>query len=299
MHGLLLLDKPPGLTSHDLVHKLRGLVRRLSGERKPSVGHTGTLDPFATGLLPICLGHATRLSRFLLDADKRYLATLRLGQATDTEDCDGAILAERPTDHLTEADVAAALDAMRGPQQQLPPAYSAIHVDGRRAYELARAGHEVHLDPRPIHIHEIALVELRLPDVVFRVTASKGTYVRSLCRDLGERLGVGGHCAALRREATGGFDLSGAHTLDALQALTTADALRAHLIAPLAMLAHLPEHATTAPEAASLRQGRAISAPSHAQPGDTWRLSHDGALVCVARVDPGPTFQPERVLPPP
>jgi len=210
--GILLLDKPSGPTSHDLVQ----IVRRGTGEKK--VGHAGTLDPLATGLLIVCVGAATRLSDYMRDKDKRYRARVRLGQTTDTYDADGAITSESAT--LPERDaVEAALTHFRGVIQQRPPAYSAVKRGGKKAYELARAGVAVELAPRPVEIHSLELLDWAPPDFTLDVTCSAGTYIRSLAHDLGQRLGCGAHLTALRRLASGNFTVNQAVTLDELRKL--------------------------------------------------------------------------------
>jgi len=200
--GVLVVDKPAGPTSHDAVDR----VRRALGERR--VGHAGTLDPFATGVLPVCVGAATRLVRFLSDTSKEYEAELRLGFATTTDDATGEALGpERPVE-VPEARLVEALSALTGRLEQVPPAYSAKRQGGRRLYELARRGLEVERPPVPVTVHSLELLELALPRVRLRVHCSRGTYVRALARDLGERLGTGGHLTGLRRTRVGHLGLA-------------------------------------------------------------------------------------------
>jgi tRNA pseudouridine55 synthase len=208
--GLVVVDKPAGLTSHDVVAR----VRRLAGTRK--VGHAGTLDPMATGVLVLGLNRATRLLGHLTLTDKRYDATIRLGVTTTTDDAEGEVVATRPTDGLTEDAVREALTAFRGEIEQVPSAVSAVKVDGKRGYARVRAGEQVDLPPRRVTIHELDVRAVALPSVDVSVHCSSGTYIRSIARDLGAALGVGGHLSALRRTAVGPFDLAGAHTLDDL-----------------------------------------------------------------------------------
>jgi tRNA pseudouridine55 synthase len=197
--GVLVVDKPAGPTSFDVVRRVRGLLK---GER---VGHTGTLDPLATGVLPLCVGEATRLAGYILEGDKTYLAAVKLGETTDTQDAAGRTLQTRPVPPLGREDVEHALEGFRGTIQQTPPMYSALKVNGRRLYDLAREGQEVERAPREVHIYELALVEAE-PDVLhLRVHCSKGTYIRSLAADLGEVLGTGAHIKALRRIRSGPF----------------------------------------------------------------------------------------------
>ncbi len=208
--GLLLLDKPSGPTSHDLVQ----IVRRGTGEKK--VGHAGTLDPLATGLLVVCLGPATRLSDYMRDKNKRYQARVRLGATTDTYDSDGAITSTSATlpDQLT---VEQALTPFRGPIQQRPPIYSALKRGGKKAYELARAGEHIEMEPRPVEIFALELLDWAPPEFTLDVTCAAGTYIRSLAHDLGQALGCGAHLTGLRRTASGNFTIHQAVVLAELQ----------------------------------------------------------------------------------
>jgi tRNA pseudouridine55 synthase len=223
--GLVVVDKPGSMTSHDVVSR----VRRLAGTRK--VGHAGTLDPMATGVLVLGLNRATRLLGHLTLTDKRYDATVRLGGTTTTDDADGDLVSSSPTDHLSEDDVRSALSSLVGEIDQVPSSVSAVKVDGRRAYARVRAGEEVELSARRVTIHAIDVVSLDLPEVKVAVHCSSGTYVRAIARDLGAALGVGGHLTALRRTAVGPFTLADARTIDELTESFTitpiADAARA------------------------------------------------------------------------
>ena len=197
--GILSIDKPGGMTSHDVVNR----IRRLSGIRR--VGHAGTLDPLATGVLLVCIGRATRLVEYLVGQPKVYEATIRLGQSTNTYDADGEILTERPLDDLTPERLIESLAQFRGVIQQLPPMYSAIKKDGQPLYKLARKGIEVERAAREVTVYELELLDYALPEVRVRVTCSSGTYIRALAHDLGEVLGCGGHILTLRRTAVGDF----------------------------------------------------------------------------------------------
>ena len=208
--GLVVVDKPAGLTSHDVVAR----IRRLAGTRK--VGHAGTLDPMATGVLVVGIDRATRLLGHLLLTDKSYDATVRLGVATTTDDAEGEVLVTAATDHLEESDVRAAFARFVGEIDQVPATVSAVKVDGRRAHRLAREGVEVELPPRRVTVHELTVHAVRGDRVDLSVRCSSGTYVRALARDAGAALGVGGHLTALRRTAVGPFDLAAARTLDQL-----------------------------------------------------------------------------------
>lgn len=224
--GLVVVDKPAGMTSHAVVAR----VRRTLGTRK--VGHAGTLDPMATGVLVLGVERATRLLGHLMLTEKTYSATVRLGQATTTDDAEGEVTATASAAEVTEEAVRAALEAFRGEIEQVPSTVSAIKVDGQRAYARARAGEEVALKARPVTIHEIAADGFRregeLLDLDIRVRCSSGTYVRAIARDLGAALGVGGHLTALRRHAVGPFTLDGANAdLDELTLTPLAEAARA------------------------------------------------------------------------
>jgi tRNA pseudouridine55 synthase len=217
----VVVDKPAGLTSHDVVARMR----RLAGTRR--VGHAGTLDPMATGVLLVGIGRATRLLGHLALHDKDYLATMRLGVTTSTDDAEGELLAQTPADHLASADVAAAMKEFTGEIDQRPPAVSAIKVDGVRAYSRARSGEEVVLAARRVTVSRFEATDFRpdaelgVLDVDVEVTCASGTYIRALARDVGAALGVGGHLAALRRTRVGAFDLSIARTLPELEAQFT------------------------------------------------------------------------------
>jgi tRNA pseudouridine55 synthase len=223
LHGVLLLDKPVGLTSNDALQKAKRLFRA----RK--AGHTGTLDPLASGLLPLCFGAATKFAQVSLDADKRYTATLKLGQTTTTGDTEGEILRERPVE-ADRAAIEAACAAFVGQIEQVPPMHSALKKDGKALYEYARAGVDVERAPRRVHIHCIAIVGWHGDELVVDVSCTKGTYIRTLGEDIGERLGCGAHLSALRRTGSGPLDVRDAVTLDALAAMD--DATRDALLEP-------------------------------------------------------------------
>ncbi len=233
VHGVLLLDKPLGWTSNDALQKARGILRAEKG------GHTGTLDPLATGLLPLCFGAATKWSQANLDADKRYRATLRLGQRTMTGDLEGEVVEELPV-AVERSALDAVLARFTGPLLQRPPMHSALKHEGRALYEYARAGIEVEREPRPVTIHSITLVDWLAPTLVLDVHCSKGTYVRTLADDIGAALGCGAHLAALRRTASGPLTLERAVTLEALAALDE-PARDALLLPPDSLLAGWPE----------------------------------------------------------
>ncbi len=256
------MDKPAGPTSHDVVARVRRVFRLRA------VGHTGTLDPFATGLLVLLLGRATRLARFVEQQPKRYLATARLGQATTTDDLTGEVLEDSATQGLGDGQdppesgltgpppsgraVEEALAGFLGPQRQRPPAFSAKRTGGERSYRKARRGETVVLPEVDIVVHAAELVEYDFPVVRFRVTVSAGTYVRALARDLGTRLGLGAHLTALRREAIGEISVLEATPLETLDTDTP-------VLPPLAVLGHLPRVAVTQEQALALGFGRMVT----------------------------------------
>ena len=238
LHGVLLLDKPIGWTSNDALQKAKGMLRAEKG------GHTGTLDPLATGLLPLCFGAATKFSQVSLDADKRYTATLRLGQRTSTGDREGEVIAEGPLP-TDRAAIEAACARHTGAILQTPPMHSALKHEGKALYEYARAGIQIERAPRAVTIHAIAIVEWHAECLVLDVNCSKGTYIRTLAEDIGQALGCGAHLSALRRTGSGPLDLKHAITLEALQALGEAER-EARLLPADALLAgwpavHLPD----------------------------------------------------------
>ena len=211
--GVFLLNKPLGLSSNAALQKVRWLYRA------QKAGHTGALDPLATGLLPVCLGEATKFSHYLLDSTKRYQTTVRLGQTTTTGDVEGDILQERPVPVLTEELIEQTLEKFRGDIQQVPPMYSALKKEGRPLYELARKGIEIEREARPVVIYALELVEFTENSITLDVTCSKGTYIRVLGEDIGEALGCGGHLTMLNRTQTGHFELIPSYTIEYLESL--------------------------------------------------------------------------------
>ena len=266
------MDKPAGLTSHDVVQR----VRRAVGSR--AVGHTGTLDPFATGLLVVLVGRATRLARFLEGQPKTYLAAALFGMATETDDHTGAQLGERYVgDAVTPEMVRAALAEFEGTHDQRPPVYSAKHVDGQRSYRLARRGVTVTPRPAAVTVHRIEMVEYRWPEVRFRATVSAGTYLRAIARDLGERLGTGAHLTGLRREAIGGLRVEDA---TALEGVTDRSVRPVRTV-----LGHLPVRELDEAGRLAVSHGRAVEAPDVPE-GDV-ALVRGEELIAVARAADG------------
>jgi tRNA pseudouridine55 synthase len=294
IHGWLCLDKPQGMTSTAAVAR----VRRLTDARK--VGHGGTLDPLATGVLPIALGEATKTVAYAMDGRKRYRFTARLGEARTTDDADGAVVAtsdRRPSD----AEIAAALPRFVGAIEQVPPRFAAVKVEGERAYDLARRGETVELAPRTVQVERFALIERPDPDhAIFEVACGRGTYVRALVRDLGELLGCLGHVVQLRRLQVGPFRAEDAITLEVLERLVADDALAQALQPVGAALGELPALALTEPQVERLRAGQTIRvAPGllleEPDADATVRATVAGRMVALARLR-GRELSPVRVF---
>jgi tRNA pseudouridine55 synthase len=266
--GVLNVNKPSAWTSHDVVAKLRGVLR---GHR---VGHAGTLDPAATGVLPVLVGRATRIAEYLLEWDKNYRAVLRLGQTTDTLDATGTVLSECVTDGLTNAALQSAFALFHGDIHQVPPMYSAVKVGGVPLYKAARAGKTIEREVRRVTIHDLQILTIDGRDVTFQVRCSKGTYVRTLCADIGEALGVGGHLLALERRRVGPLHIERSCTIDqALDAIRTG---HVHQFLTLdEALAHLP--ALMVRQVAAERTQHGVPIPLHAVQWD--RVSDRGASL--------------------
>jgi tRNA pseudouridine55 synthase len=271
--GVVVVDKPAGWTSHDVVAR----VRRLAGTRK--VGHAGTLDPMATGVLLVGLHKATRLLGYLALDDKAYEATVRLGESTLTDDAEGEVTATADAATVTERDVAAAVETLTGDLEQVPSAVSAVKVDGRRSYARVRQGEAVELAARPVHVSSFDVLAVRRDgsrlDVDVGVACSSGTYVRALARDLGEALGVGGHLTRLRRTRVGDFDLSQASTLDDLE--------RDLRVVPLAEVAgrHFTTHRATPEQAERVRNGRPLPDVRLGGPGPVAVMTAEGEFLAL------------------
>ena len=288
MDGILNLDKPAGMTSHDVVAR----VRRTLGTRR--VGHAGTLDPDAVGVLVVAIGQATRILSYLPAEPKEYVARLVLGVATDTEDAGGRVVAERDASPVTEEALGAALERFVGEIDQVPPMVSAVHHQGRRLYELARQGMTVERTARRVRVHSLALSDF-VPgpraEATLRIVCGGGTYVRTLCADIGSRLGVGGHMKSLVREAVGIFRRE-----DALPLSRLAEEWPARVL-PMESALRLPVRAVSDEEAARLLRGQAIPATGVCD-SDTYALTHLGRLRALARdVGGGGVLQPFKVFP--
>jgi tRNA pseudouridine55 synthase len=290
-----VVDKPVGPTSFTVVRQ----IRRAAGVRR--VGHGGTLDPLASGVLPVCLGEATKLAPFLLSADKAYDVTIRLGLETDTDDADGTVTATRDTSRVTEAAVRHLLDRFRGPISQVPPAFAAIKRDGRPLYAYARAGERIQVQPREVTIHALELLGFGGPDDVrLHVHCSKGTYVRALARDLGRALEVGAHVTALRRTRSGLFSLTDARPLDEVLAALVAPAAPAlPLVGLAAALGHLPQARVEEAVARDLRAGKRVSWATATQASAEPRVclvDPAGDLIAVAEPRPDGLVRTLRVF---
>ncbi len=284
--GVLLLDKPLGLTSNDALQKARRLFSAAKG------GHTGTLDPLATGLLPLCFGEATKFSADLLDADKTYEAVLKLGVTTDTGDAEGAVTATVAVD-AAESAILSVLPRFVGDIRQIPPMHSALKRDGRPLYELARQGIEVERAPRAVTVHAIDCLGFAGGLLTLRVACSKGTYIRVLAADIGQALGCGAHLTALRRTRVGNLDLAGAVTLAELEALDEAE--RAGCLQPVdALLRNLPVVSVAGEAAERFRHGN----PVDLQPGlgGKIRVYADGRLIGVGEPGSDGRLWPKRLV---
>jgi tRNA pseudouridine55 synthase len=291
--GVILLDKPPGLSSNTVLGRVRWLYQA------DKAGHTGTLDPFATGLLPICLGEASKFARFMLDAEKRYLATLKLGETTPTGDTETAVAERRPV-LVNETEIRAVLAKFLGSQTQVPPMHSALKQDGVRLYEIARRGLEVERAPRAVHITRLDFVSLANNELIVDAAVSKGTYVRVLAEDIGAALGCGAHLIALRRTETGGFPLSRALTLDALEAMSIAER-DAQLGSPESLCEALPQLAIDAIDTRIFCNGGWVD--TAAGIGSEYRVhGADGAFLGIGQtqdVAGRRRLQPVRLMAPP
>jgi tRNA pseudouridine55 synthase len=295
MDGIFNIDKPEGMTSHDVVAR----VRRISGQRR--AGHAGTLDPFATGVLPVVVGRATRLVEYLADADKEYRAVVALGAQSDTYDREGTITPSEDALMPTAEELEAALSRFRGEIQQVPPMHSAIKVGGKKLYELARQGVEVERQPRRVTISRIDVEWYRPPVLGIHVKVSKGTYIRSLAHDLGQALGVGAYLEALIRTRHGPFTIEQATTLEGLEEAFRQGTSRESLFPPEFILRGWPMHTATPEEEADIRQGKPLRAPGPISRADRRMLAVKtgaGDMLAVAQwdVDRG-LWLPKKVFP--
>ncbi|MBN1439194.1 MAG: tRNA pseudouridine(55) synthase TruB [Anaerolineales bacterium] len=287
--GLLVIDKPTGPTSHDIVN----IVRRGTQIRK--VGHTGTLDPYASGVLLVLLGAVTRLAEYLLEVDKEYLATIRFGAATSTFDAAGRITATRPFTFREET-LEAKLAGFVGERLQVPPIYSAIKVGGRKAYDLARKGEEVEMTPRKVHIYELSLLRWESPNAVVRVRCSRGTYIRSIAHDIGEAMGSHAHLVSLRRIRLGPFSVERATPLEELKRRFLEGTWEKAAMPASAVLEGWATVELDAEEAQKIRNGIAIPAAAGSS-GRARAIAPGGELLAVLEADSAAgTWQPKKVF---
>ncbi len=291
--GVLLLDKPAGMTSNEALQRAKRLLNACKA------GHTGSLDPIATGVLPLTFGEATKISQFLLTADKRYRASIKLGESTTTYDSEGEVTARRQV-FVKRHEIEQALSRFRGEIEQLPPMYSAVKQGGRALYELAREGIEVAREPRRVVNYELNLLDFEGDQLTLEMHCSKGTYVRTLAHDLGEVLGCGAHVTGLKRLAVGGVDVGAAIGLAALEALATPAERRAYLKPAGQVLDFIPEVRLTKLAAHYLRQGQPVSV-QHGHPQGWVRIYEEGGqflgmgeVMDDGRVAPRRLIQPAR-----
>ena len=296
--GVLAVCKPAGLTSHDVVAK----ARRILGMKR--IGHTGTLDPQVTGVLPLCLGRATRVVEYIQELPKEYVATLRLGLASDTEDLTGTITESVEEVNVSEAEVLAVLNSFQGVISQVPPMYSAVKVDGKRLYELAREGKTVERKSREVEIYEIEMQDMvwngNYPDITFRVLCSKGTYIRTLCVDIGRALGVPGVMVKLERTMSAGISASHCLTLEQIAEHKEAGTLEEHLIAADEAISHLPKHIVADEKKKSALQGQRLSiryvAPEVKQTGDFRLYDLQGQFLGIYQLEATGAIAPVKVF---
>lgn len=287
-NGILLLDKPVGMTSNAALTR----TKRVLGIKK--AGHTGTLDPLASGLLVLCFGEATKVAGYLLDAEKAYEATVFLGIATDTEDGEGEVTARADVPALSGDDIEKVLDAFRGEIEQIPPMHSALKHQGRRLYELARKGEEVERPARRVTILELNLIDYTAPELKIEVRCTKGTYIRSLARDIGQAIGCGAHLTALRRTASTPFSIDNAVGLEALDEMEPEQA-RNLLQPPDDALAHLPEVALDEVQATRLRQGQRLAGLPEPHDGMV-RVYAPDVFMGIGQMDGEGRLQPKRLF---
>ena len=290
LNAVIVVDKPAGWTSHDVVAK----VRRLSGER--SVGHLGTLDPMATGVLPLLLGRMTRLCQFYTSSEKSYEGAIRLGFATDTYDADGEPLGPAQEVQVTLEDVIAAAKPLTGAIQQVPPPFSAKKIHGVPAYKLARRKQEVDLKPVQVVVNEFTVTALAGEQVDFRCRVSSGTYVRGLAHELGRRLGTGAHLASLRRTAVTEFVIEQSHTIEEIADAAAQSRLAELGIHPRRLLPQIPSVTATEEDVGKIRHGRAVNLPEMSRSPWVKVFAGQAELICLASRVAGTLFHPKVVL---
>lgn len=288
--GFLNLDKPLQWTSHDVVARVRRRLQKLTGRKK--VGHAGTLDPLASGVLVLCLGQATRLSSYVMHTRKQYRARISLGQTTTSYDAEGDVTALADADSITLADIERVLPQFIGSIQQVPPMHSAVKIGGQKLYQLARQGKSVERPARPVDVHSIDILAWNSPIIKLDVVCGSGTYIRSLAHDIGQALGVGAHLSALRRIASGGFHIRDSISLDKV---TEDDDWLQHIIPPYAALRHQPRLILDASEIQRVRQGQFIQRRTDFDADQVFAFTHDKRLAAILRPR-GQLWKPHKVF---
>lgn len=280
MNGIIIIDKPLGRTSHDMVYEMR----KVTGIKK--IGHTGTLDPMATGVLPVCIGSATKMADMLTLSDKSYIAELVLGRTTDTQDADGKVLTECEV-NCSEEEIRCAVNSFVGEIEQVPPMYSAIKQNGKKLYELARQGIEVERKPRKVTINSIDILEISGERVKIDVSCSKGTYIRTICEDIGKKLGVGAYMNTLRRTRTGQFTIEESHTLSEIKELKENGGIESIIIPADRMFAEYPAVMLNPKQVKSVTNGVAMTY-REGQEGQTYRVyDNENKFLCISRITDG------------
>lgn len=290
VNGVMVVDKPAGWTSHDVVARMRLLV----GER--SIGHLGTLDPMATGVLPLVLGRMTRLCQFYTASEKAYEGTIRLGLATDTYDCDGDPMGEPQEVKVTLEEIVAAASSFCGRIRQTPPPFSAKKIKGVPAYKLARRKQDVDLQPVEVEVKEFAILGLDGDLVGFRSRVSSGTYLRSLAHELGQKLGIGAHLASLRRTAVAEFTLEQSHALERVAEAVSQGRLEELLVHPRRVLPEIPSVTADAEAVGKIRHGRSLNLPEMSRSKFVKVFAGQAELICIASRVAGTLFHPKVVL---
>ncbi|HKM47289.1 MAG TPA: tRNA pseudouridine(55) synthase TruB [Terriglobales bacterium] len=290
MNGVVVIDKPSGLTSHEVVNR----VRRILGQR--TVGHLGTLDPSATGVLPIVLGNLTRLAQFYVHSEKTYEGVIRFGFATDTYDADGEPTTPHQEVHITLDDVRALAAQFQGVIEQMPPPFSAKKIAGVPAYKLARKKQEVELKPVQVEIKEFEILDTTAAQATFRARVASGTYIRSVAHEMGQKLGCGAHLAALRRTAAAEFTIEDAHTLPALETAMQQGSVESLLVHPRKLVPQLPSVTANEESAALIRSGRAVNLPEMSRAPQVKVFAGQRDLIAIATRIAGTLFHPRIVF---
>ena len=291
LHGIVLLDKPIGLSSNVALQKVKRILRA------KKAGHTGTLDPLATGLLVVCLGEATKVSAYLLDAEKRYLTTFKLGETTETGDTEGDVLEQKDVTEAMKARIPEVIEQFTGEIEQIPPMYSAIKHKGQPLYKLARAGEVVERESRTVHIHEMNLIKVEGDEVTLDIRCSKGTYIRTLAEDMGQELGCGAHVSELRRTGLGPFTMEGMVTLDELYAAKEQPEVLKNMILPIeTALSDWPDVNLNDDTAYYLRMGQAVQVPQAPTQGWVRIYAGENDFLGVGQITDDGRVAPKRLV---